>query len=237
MKNIRYLQQTERARIEHDLVLTRMGELSLRDMNAVGKGLLYGLPIQAVAITAGLYASPGGGMTVNISSPAAVVMALGDDVKFCLDANAGNPYWAIVIDAADPVQNRLDIIEGTILTRSAYTDLTVDVADPATKVVTPMTRDRDFELYLGIRKQTGITGSVTPPLPTAATASTVMGTVVINPTIDLSSRYHINFSVGVDGELVTVDCRGAIPAATTKSEIVAALNGAGFGAVAAISGD
>lgn len=238
-KNLRYVQQSFRARIEHDLVLTRMGEMTVRDIDALTRALLYQLTGKTAAIMEGLEASPVGNLDVELTAPGTVILNLGDqNVRFAIDHNGDAPF-SVTLDAADPTDPRIDIIEGTIKTRSAFSDSVVDVVDPITKTVTPQLRDRDFEVYIEVRKKTGTPApGPTAPSPTAGSAGVLTGTVAIAGTIDLSAEYIINLAVGNDTEYVEVDCRGAIPAATTAAEILTALNGAGFGVIAAqIAGD
>lgn len=236
-KNLRYVQQSFRARIEHDLVLTRMGEMTVRDIDALTRALLYQLTGKTAAIMEGLDASPVGFLDVELTAPATAILNLGDqNVRFAIDHNGDVPF-SVTLDPADPTDPRIDIIEATVKTRSAFSDSVVDVVDPVTKTVTPQLRDRDFEVYLEVRKKTG-TPAGPAPSPTAGSAGVLTGTVAIPGTIDLSAEYIINLAVGNDSEYVEVDCRGATPAATTAAEILTALNGAGFGAIAAqIAGD
>lgn len=243
MKNIRYLQQTIRSRIEHDLVLTRIGELAYRDDNLLVRGLMYpGSSVDAVIIE-GLIASPGTGMVVNLTAPAIAVQKIPDgaysnDVKYVADANA-NTNFSISLDPSHVTLNRIDIIEGRVAKRSAYTDLNVSIADPVTKIISTSTRDRDYEVYLQVQKVTGTpAASPAPPSPTAATAGILLGTVDINTSpMDLSNKYLFRFAIGPDAELVEIDLRGATPSATTAAEILAKINAAGFGAVATLSGN
>lgn len=238
-KNFRYLHQNERARIEHDLVLTRMGELMMRNFNAFTKAFFYSIEtpgLEAIAFN-GLVASPGTGLQVLMSVwGAAAQKIVPDDIKICMDGNGGSA-WAINLAAADPSQPRIDIIEARIEEKLSYRDASVDIVDPVSKTITPQLRYRDREVYLNIVKKDGTPGSSTAPATTAATQGKIVGTVDIVSTIDLSSQYILNLGVGADSELVEVDCRGATPAATTKNEIVAAINGAGFGTVAVVVSD
>lgn len=243
MKNIRYLQQTDRARIEHDLVLTRMGELMIRDDNLLVKGLLYPVNGLSAVIIDGLISSPGSGLSVDLSAPAFAIQAIDNgtftnEVKYIVDDNSGIDF-NIVLDTADPSNDRIDIIEARIEKRSAFTDLNVSIADPVTKVISSQTRDRDFELFLNVKKKTGTPAvSPVPPSPTSATSGQCLGTVDINSLPNnLSSEYILNLAVGIDAEFVEIDLRGSIPSATTAAEIIANINAAGFGTVASLSGN
>lgn len=69
-------------------------------------------------------------------------------------------------------------------------------------------------------------------LSTDDTASgQIVGTVDLTAGLDLSTNYNVKLDIDSAGA-VTVDCRGATPAATTIDEIIAAINAAGFGTVA-----
>lgn len=244
MKSVRYIQQTERARIEHDLVLTRMGELALRGDNLLSRGLLYPPDGSTNAVFfEGLIGSPGAGLSVSLSIPAVVLQTIShntraEEVKFVGDENGGTAF-NIVLDTADPTNDRIDIIEGRVMTRSEFTDLNISVADPVTQVISAETRDRDFEVYLFLQKVAGTpAGSPTPPSTTAGTAGAITGTVDINTApIDLSSEYILSFAIEDDADFVEVDLRGASPVATTAAEILANINAVGFGTVATLSGN
>jgi hypothetical protein len=236
VKNLRYLQQNNRARISHDLVMTRIGELSIRDLEVLTRMLLYPLTTISAAITEGLIASLDSGMDINVSAPASCIQNLEDeDVRICLDYNSGADY-GITLSNGDSVNDRYDIIQCQIRKRSAFTDTSVDIVDPVTKTVTPTTLDRDFEIYLHVEAKEGTpAGSPVPPSPDAATAGTLLGTVTTD-VLDLSSEYILNLSVGEDSEYVQIDLRGVTPSATTLVERLANINAAGFGTIATDSG-
>lgn len=238
MKNIRTIQHAERARIEHDLVVERIGELTLRNIHALVRGTMYGSGAEAVGILSGFIASAAGGLNVSVSAPAIAVQNLsGSDVKYCIDAN-DDENWTIALDAAHASYTRYDIIEAAIRRRSALVDSAVDVIDPVTRVITPTTRNRDYEMYFTVRKKNGTAGaSPVPPSPTAATSGTLIGTVAIPTTIDLSIKDILALAYGEDGEYVEVSCKGATPSATTKAEIVSAINTANIGITASLSGN
>lgn len=233
-KNQRYLQQSLRERITYDLTLTRMGELNIRNIDSVVRGLLYSLVSGTfdASVFEGLISSPGAGLSVDLTNPASLVQKIdGGDIKYCIDDNEGSDF-NVALDVADPTNPRIDILEARIETRSKFTDNTVDIVDPVTQIVTPQSRDRDFEIFLNIQKKTGSpAGSPTAPAPTVASEGSVTGSITTD-VIDLSSEYIINIAVGKDSEFVEVDCRGAVPASTTRLERIANLNAAGFGTIA-----
>lgn len=244
MKNLRYLQHNFRARIENNLVLTRIGELSLRVLNILTRGLIYNLSssIKAVFIE-GLETSHSSGFDIDIAIPAVVVQNVGDgintpDVSLVADENLPNSGadFQVTVTTPDPSLDRIDIIEGQVKKRSEFTDTAVDVVDPITKVVTPTTLDRDFEIYLDVQVKTGTPGaSPVPPNSTSATAGFLLGTITTD-VLDLSTQYLIKIAVGADSEFIEIDMRGAVPSSTTRAERMAAINAAGFGTIATNDG-
>lgn len=244
MRSLRYLFQNFRQRIESELVLTRMGELALRDLNLLTRGLIYNLgsSIDAVIIE-GLETSLNAGFLIDIAIPAVVVQNVGDgvntsDVSVVTDENLDNSGvdYQITITTPDGANDRIDIIQAQIKQRSAFTDLAVDLVDPITQVVTPTTLDRDKEVYLDVALVTGTpAGSPTPPSTTAAAAGTFVGTVTTD-NLDLTTEYILYLAVGKDAEFIEIDMRGGTPAATTRTERINAINAAGFGTVATNDG-
>ena len=238
IERIKYLQHTERARIEHDLTLTRLSEVLLRSVNSYVRGIVTGDTINKATIYEGLIAYPSGGLTmkVKVTAPAVAAHTLPcGNVKYVIDHNNGVD-WEFNIDASDPVQDRYDIIEAQIRSRDSFYDTSVDVIEPTSAVITPMTRPRDKEYYLHLRVVKGQNGQP-PHAPTGSTPGQVIGTVPIPISIDLSTRYILKLSVGNGKEFVEIDCRGANPSATTRAEIVNSINAAGFGTIAYEAGD
>ncbi len=236
MRNPRTLQQAQHARHEADLVTTRIGEQALRNMETLIRGLLFAGSGKDAIITEGLVASSGGGMVVNLTAPAAVVQMIdGGDVRFAMDFNAGSNF-AVTLANGDAGGARIDIIEAQVARRNAYTDTTVYQINPSNKSLTQGTASRDKHIYINVRKKDGVVSAGVAPAVTPATAGILTSTVIINPNIDLSVRYMLAIAVGIDAEFVEVDCRGAAPAATTIAEIIANLNAAGFGTIAANDG-
>jgi len=236
-KNLRYLQHANRAKIESDLVLTRIGELSIRDIDALARGALYEGTGKDAVILEGLMATAAGGMDVSVSVPAAAMQIIdGNDVRYCLDFNDGSNF-SITLSNSDPSNDRIDIIEARVTKSSALQDALVDIIDPVTKSVTPTSKYRDYEIHFELQKKDGTpAGSPAPPSTTAATAGSITGTVTISGTIDLSSQYLLNLTIGTDGEFTEIDCRGSTPSATTLTEIINAINAAGFGSIASNDG-
>jgi hypothetical protein len=240
MKNLRYLLHNFRARIEHFLVLTRIGQLTLRVLNLLVRGTLFNIdPAVTAVYVEGLKSTLSSGFDIDLSVPAVLIQNVGDgittpDVSFVTDENLlnGGTAFQQTISTPDPLLDRIDIIEGQIKTRNEFTDTAVDVVDPITKVVTPTTLERDVEIYLLLNVKTGTPAAdPVPPALTGATAGFLLGTVTTD-VLDLSTQYLINMTIGSDGEFVEVDLRGAIPTSTTRAERIAAINAAGFGTIA-----
>jgi hypothetical protein len=154
-------------------------------------------------------------MTVNI--PSGSVFQRFIDVIPCLQIED----QTVTLDAASG-SPRIDIIEGQIKVIADKDDVvqTATVATGSAVSISNQTIQRDIKYYLDTRKQTGTT-TLTP-----ATAGTLTGTVAIPGTIDLSSDYLLNLADTEDGSYQEIDCRGATPGATTRAEIINAINSA-----------
>ncbi len=236
MRNLRSVQTSDKTRIEPDLVLTRIGDLGIRNVETLIRGMLYRGQNKDAVILSGLIATPRvSGLTLDVEVPAiGAQMIDGDDIRFFLDFNNDADY-AISLDTAETTGIRTDIIEARVKRSDAFADNTIYIANPETKTVSPATRYRDYKYHLEIRKKTGTAGGP-PPTTTAATRGTLTGTVAIATTIDLSLKYILCILIGTDGEWVEVDCRGSVPALTSLAEIIDALNNAGFGTIATNDG-
>lgn len=241
--NIRYLNQSDKARVEHDLVLTRIGELQYDTVNKLTRLLFMkfqGQPNAKLAVFEGLNAVPGTGLAVDLDFPSSLAQRIGDQLLVAHDINSGLGFKSFTFDTADPTNPRVDAIYVRVNKRLAFNDEAVDIIDPNTANITPEIRDRDLEIYL----QFSIAEGTPAPVPTAPTLSigsldraTILGTVDLSSPIDLTTNYLLYFTVGEGNSFVEVDCRGAIPSATTGAEIVTALNNAGFGTIADLSGN
>lgn len=224
MSRIRQLQHTELQKIEYDNVLSRLGELAYRNLAIYSRALYHSEPsVEAAIVGDGLRTTFDSGMTVTVSSPGIALQKSGTDKALFAyeDEDA-----SITFDAAHATLPRIDIIEARVRRRDALQDDQVlVVTDPVSKTIGPETRYRDFEYYLEIRKKTGVPDvSPVPIAPTAATQAIYTGTVVVPATVDLSTTYYLELAVGEDSEYELIDLRGATPAATTRAEILSAIN-------------
>jgi len=112
LNNIRYLQHTERARIEHDLTLTRISEVLLNSINSYVRGLFSGDTSLRAIVYDGLvaYVSDSNQRKINVTTPAIVVQKLPcNNIIYAIDANNGNE-WEFTIEPPESY-NRYDIIE------------------------------------------------------------------------------------------------------------------------------
>lgn len=236
MRDFRTMNMTEGQRIESDEVLKRIGDLAYRNFGTFGKCGLFDEG-KVLIVGDGLRVEASSGMTVNV--PTGCCFQRSIDVIGCIQTSA----QTVTIDVASGVP-RTDIIEAQIKKVSDKTDYsqigTVATGTGGTSVIiTNEEIKRDIKYYLLARKQTNTT------TPTAATAGELTGTVAIAGTIDLSAEYLLNLSDGEDGSFQEIDCRGAVPNATTRAEIISAINSAvgrtmastGGGNVVVLTGD
>jgi hypothetical protein len=216
-RDIRVMNFTAGQQIESDEVMKRLGELEYRNHGSHAKIGLF--DEGKVCITKGLRVEPSSLLTVNVTA-GNFFQRDGEIVLGCI-AKDNIP---VTLAAASGLA-RVDIIEGQIKTVADKDDYarigTVATGSEAGSVViTNEAINRDVKYYLDVRKQTGTT------TPTAATAASLVGTIAIPGTIDLQENFLIYLSDGEDGDWVEVDCRGAVPNATTRAEIIAAINAA-----------
>jgi hypothetical protein len=225
MRDIRVMNFIAGQQIESDEVIKRLGELEYRNHGSHAK---IGLFNEGKAlITEGLRVEAGTGMAVNVT--AGNLFQRGVDVIGCIQKDD----IPVTMDAASGAP-RIDIVECQIITAPDKTDFArIGTVATGTElgsvIITNEEIKRDIKVYLTARKKTGST------TPTAATAAVLNGTVAIPATIDLSEKYLIHVSDKEDGDWVEIDCRGTTPNATTRAEIIAALN-AGTGRTFATAG-
>ena len=236
MRDIRVLNHSAGQQIESDDVLTRLGTLQFRNLGAMSKMGLFDSG-KALIVGDGLRVVANAGMTVAV--PTGCVFQRSIDVTGCLQPTE----QTVTIDAASGVP-RIDIIEAQIKSIADKTDY-AQIGTVATGtgggsvIITNEAILRDVKHYLAVQKKTNTT------TPTAATAGTLTGTVAIPGVIDLSAVYLLNIADGEDGSFQEIDCRGATPNATTRAEIIAAINAAvgrvmastGTGNVVVLSGN
>ncbi len=214
MRGFRTVNMVEGQKIESDMVLKRIGDISYKNLGTIAKAGLFDEG-KALIVGDGLRVEPSSGMTVSV--PTGSVFQRFVDVIPCISTES----QTVTLDAASGVA-RVDIIEAQIKKVSDKNDIVqVGTVGSGTSIaITNETIKRDIKYYLSTRKQTNTTTS------TAATAGTLTGTIAISSTIDLSEKYLINLSDGEDGSYQEIDCRGATPEATTKTEIITAINNA-----------
>ncbi len=213
-RDIRTVNMQEGQKIESDQVVKRIGEIAYRNIGSLSRAGLFDSG-KALIVGDGLRVEPSADMTINV--PSGSVFQRFVDVIPCIQ----NDDQTVTLDAASG-GSRIDIIEAQIQVVADKDDIS-QVATVATGTAIAITNEaikRDIKYFLSARNQTSTT------TPTAATSGTLTGTVAIAGTIDLSERYLLNLSDGEDGSFQEIDCRGGTPEATTRGEIISAINAA-----------
>jgi hypothetical protein len=214
--------------IESDEVMKRLGQLEYRNHGGMARMSLF--DEGKALITSGLRVTAGTGLTVNVATGTLYQREIDvtgciqkDIIPVTMDAASGAPRTDIVECQIKMVADKDDYSRiGTVATGGSGGSV----------IITNEEIQRDLRYYVSARKKTSST------TPTAATSASVTGTVAMPGTVDLSEEYLINISDGEDGDWEEVDCRGAVPNATTRAEIMAAINAAlGRTAATAGSGD
>jgi len=214
MRDMRTMNMSAGQKIESDLVMKRIGDLAYRDLGVMAKMSLFDAG-KALIVGDGLRVAPSSGMTVVVPSGSVFQRCI--DVYPCLQIED----QTVTLDAASGVP-RIDIVEAQVKVISDRADVVqvAGIGSGSSIEVTTEEVKRDIRYYLSVRKQTDTTE------PTAATAAELTGLVAIAGTIDLSNKYLLNIMDGEDGDFIEIDCRGATPEATTRSEIITAINSA-----------
>ena len=225
MRDIRTVNMVAGQKIESDDVLKQIGTMSFRNMGSLSKLFLFDSG-KSLIIGSGFRVEPSSGMTVKI--PAGnIFQRCNNDVIGALQIED----QTVTLDAASGVA-RIDIIEAQIKSIVDKDDYSNIASESGGAIVFSSTAiKRDIKYYLAVQKKTSST------TPTAGTAGELTGTVAIATTIDLSVEYLLNIADGENGGYQEIDCRGAVPNATTKAEIIAAINAAIGRTMASISGN
>lgn len=223
MRDYRTVNQSTGQMVEAVKVIKRIGDISYRDFGVFSKNIFDS---GKLLVSSGLLVTPVSGMTVQIALGNGIQRnSQGENFPFLMPAHQN-----ITMDAASGI-SRIDMLQMQVQPVTTKSDITRYVPDPTTGVILPTTVYRDIQMQVVIQK---IQGSTTP---TPATAGILTGTASIPSTLDLSTAYKINICDGEDGAFQEVNLQGATPTATTKSEIVAAINAALGRTAASISGN
>ena len=216
MRDIRYMNFVSGQKIENDEVMKRLGELCYRNIGNLMRISLFDSG-KAIITGDGLRVETSSGMTINV--PSGLTAQRTEDMAIlpCIQTEA----QTITLDAASGF-SRIDTIEAQVKTVTDKNDTAqvAVVSGGSSVVITNTAIKRDVKYYLAVQKKTGVTAL------TAATAATVTGTADLSSPINLSAKYLLNIADGEDGSFIEVDCRGATPSATTRAEIISALNAA-----------
>lgn len=231
MRDLRVLNFSAGQKIESDDVMKRIGELELRNSGTISKMALFDSG-KALIVGTGLRVEPSSGMTVNVPSGSVFQRLINTgnvlpcqqitDQTVTIDAATGTPRTDIIEAQVYTAEDKTDTVqEATVLSSGGESQVTI----------TNESVERDIRYYLRVQKSTGTT------TPTGGTPGELTGTADLSGTVDLSTVYLINLRDGEDGDFQEIDCRGATPAATTRSEIITAINTAVGRTMATASGD
>lgn len=231
MRDLRVLNFSAGQKIESDDVMKRIGELEHRNSGTISKMALFDSG-KALIVGTGLRVEPSSGMTVKILSGSVFQRLINTgnvlpcqqitDQTITMDAATGTPRTDIVEAQVCTAEDKTDTVqEATVLSSGGESQVTI-----ANESV-----ERDIRYYLRVQKSTGTT------TPTGGTPGELTGTADLSGTVDLSTVYLINLRDGEDGDFQEIDCRGATPAATTRSEIITAINTAVGRTMATASGN
>lgn len=228
MRDIRVMNFVSGQQIESNEVMRRLGQLQYRNLGSMAK---IGLVNEGKAvITTGLRVTPptgGGGMAIAIT--AGNILQRSTDVTGCIQKD----QISVTLDAASGAP-RIDMIECQISMTTSKVDYSrigtvATGTETGSVIITNELINRDLRYYISARKKTNTTTA------TAATSAGLTGTVAIPGTIDLTDTYIVHISDGEDANWLEIDCRGATPNATSRAEIISAINTA-LGRTAASAG-
>jgi hypothetical protein len=220
MRDFRTLNMSDGQPIESDEVMRRRGELEYRNLTSFAQAALF--DEGKALITDGLRVEAYSGMTVKVPTGTLIQREIGVTntiVGVCVQGED----QLIAMTPADGGA-RVDIVEAQVISMVDKTDyarigkVATGGIGEGSLSITNQVVNRDVKYKLDVRKQTNTT------TVTAATAAVLTGTVAIPGTIDLSAKYLIRLEDGEDGDWKEIDCRGAIPTATSRAEIISAIN-------------
>jgi hypothetical protein len=229
---MRLIKSEERTQIESDQVLTAISQKLLRTIEEIQQASFYDSDKDA-AILSGLEIAHVSGMDISISGPAAVMQNIPGHLKVGTQASFSN----LTVPPADPAHPRLDVVEARVNIVSTKTDSALrKIVDPSQKKFTYVTGDREYEIIIDVRINSGTPApSPVAPSPTAGTSAILQGTIAHPPTLDMTDDYILDLANGIDGEFSAVNLRGAVTEATTLAEIESAINNV-FGSIMSVDG-
>jgi len=228
MKQFKFLLHNEYQRITADNTLTRIGDLSRDNLNSLVKSVISE---ENACIRNGNFQNPSG-WTFELKESSFYIQKKSAEEVYVI---AHKDAETITVDAAEPVQDRYDLIQGrySVVEENSTS---VDIIDPSTGIISQSSYNIDKTIKLDINVKKGTPGAGVAPSLDVATAATTTGTVDLSSNVDLSTNYNLKIDIDKSGTPVEIDCRGATPSATTIAEIISAINAAGFGTIASNSG-
>lgn len=214
MKDLTYIKHNVYQRISADGVLTRGGDLIRENINTIMSSMYD--PSRNLVIKGGKF-TVDSGWTFHV-----------DGGSFYQQSKDVTNAWVVsqqlakslTVDAADPT-DRYDLVQARYVVNNTNLQ-TLDIVDPATGQISQQQFYIDRVVALDISIKKGTAGAGICPTLDGASAATTTGTPILT-TVDLSTKYKLKITVD-SGAAVTVDCRGATPAATTIAEIITKIN-------------
>ena len=221
MRNIRTLNQTTNQMVESQKGLTRIGDLSYRDLGVFARMFLIDQG-KALIMGGGLIVSPAGIGIVSISAgklfqridSGDIIMGSSDIQTLTL----ATPSYSTVI------------IECQVTLENTKTDSAEVITDTTVGAVGVQTIYRDKSYGITIREKSSSTA-------TAGTTGRLLGNINIPSPIDCSVKYILNICDGEDGNFQEINIQGATPSATTRAEIISKINAAVGRTMATSSGN
>lgn len=213
MRDIRIVNMSSGQRADSDKVFRRIGEIGYRNIGALSRIGIF--DSGKALVTSGLRVEASSGMTVSVTAGNMMQRLSSGDLMPVIAQSA----QTVTLDAASGI-SRIDIIECQVRSVQDKDDVSQIILDPETGIISLESIKRDVKYYLVVQKKTNSSTA------TAATSGVLTGTVAIPGTIDLSSNYLLHLADGEDGSFQEIDLRGSTPEATTRGEIVAAINAA-----------
>lgn len=215
MQQLKFLKHNVYQRISASNVLTRAGDLIRDNLNSVMSSMYD--PSRNLVIK-------GGKFTVDTGWNFHV-----DAGSFYQQSKNVNTAWIIsqilqknLSVSPSTAQDRYDLVQARYVVNDTNLQ-SVDIIDPGTGQISQQNFNIDRAVDLEVQIKEGTPGAGVAPSLDGGAAASITGTPVLTPTVDLSVRYNLKIAVD-NGAFVTVDCRGATPAATTIAEIITKIN-------------
>lgn len=216
MKNITTVNQNVGQRISYDEVMTRIGDLSKKNIHALARAFLSSK--DGASTIQGGNVTPVTAMTIRVAGESAWVQKKNSTNSWVIIQEADTD---LVVSTADPTNPRIDLVEGRYHLVDQKQE-TVDIINLVSGVIAPESHFIDRIAKLDVHLEDGTPdGSPVCPDVTAAVAA-LYNSGNTGP-FDLLTNYNIR--IAVDGAAAqTVNCQGPSPAVTTAAQVAGLIN-------------